>query len=98
VLAFKRFSVDQFTIRPFNYLNSAVLAPFEIQGLDNGSLFTKTDRLGVVAFGVPVTNPPIGHSIPLVRGMPLLRRSTILPRALMKQAAKTSRWATPTRG
>jgi hypothetical protein len=25
VLALKRFSVDQFTIRPFNYLNSAVL-------------------------------------------------------------------------
>src|SRR5579863_5908546 len=54
-------------MRPFNYLNSAVLAPFEIQGLDNGSLFSKTDRLGVVAFGVLMTNPPIGHfSLPLV--------------------------------
>jgi hypothetical protein len=41
VLALKRFSVDQFTIRPFNYLNSAVLPTLEKQGLDDSSLSTE---------------------------------------------------------
>jgi hypothetical protein len=38
VLALKRFSVDQFTIRPFNYLNSAVLPTLYKQSLYDSRL------------------------------------------------------------
>jgi hypothetical protein len=74
VLALKCFSVDQFTIRPFKHLNSAVLAPFEIEGLDDSSLSTEKGGLGVVAIGVFVANPPIGHFQSL-----LLGNATIAP-------------------
>jgi hypothetical protein len=51
-----------------------------------------------VAIGVFVANPPIGHFQSL-----LLGNATIAPfnnpaKSIDERAAKTSRWATPTRG
>jgi len=68
MLALKCLSVYQLTIWPFDYLNSAVLAPFEIQSLDDSGLSTELGGLDVVAIGVLVANPPIGHFQSLLSG------------------------------
>jgi hypothetical protein len=59
MLALKGLSVYHFTVRPLNYLDSAVSAAVQKERLHNSSLFAWVLRLGVPAVVVSVENLPV---------------------------------------
>ena len=89
MLPLKCLSVYQLTIWPFNYLNRQCCRRSRYKAGQSQPLYKDGYRLGVAAVAVFMANPPIGHFQSFCRGMPLLRRSKVLPSAFTGEQKKS---------